>query len=187
MRSQVDDLVTSYLFDERALGSLLPAQNHPLRIERQDAFKLLLRRRQVIEFWEAFTIETGIAESEKRLRFALLLASRKVEGMRKHARARIHDEREILDQVAIRTRRYQRRERQILQRAVRRDAEREVLIESFAYRRDQQLIKIRRLAVELFERRARTKRFKIRSDLFPKVFLTDVGLRGNHPFAGDEP
>src|SRR5262245_8470184 len=159
VRGQMDDLVFANLFGEDAFGGLPSGEDQAMRVEGLDAFKLLLRGGQGLEFGETLLIEARVAEAEKRLRFALLFAKGEVDGARKHTRARVDDEREILDQIALRFRRDQRGERQILQHAVRRDAEREVPIETLAYRRDQQLIKFGRLVVELIEWRARPKRF----------------------------
>src|SRR5215475_4090166 len=144
VRGQMDDLIIADLLDERAFGSLPPVQYHALRVVGLDVFKLLLRRWQETEFGEKLLIETRVAETEKRLRFALRFALGVVEGAGKHTRARVGDECEILDQVAFRFRRDQRGERQILQHAVRRNAECEVLIELSLDRRDQQFVQIGR-------------------------------------------
>src|SRR5262245_6292307 len=170
----MNDLIFAYIFEERAFSRLSPVEDQAMWIEGLNAFKLLLRCGQGLKPGEALLIEARIAETEKRRRRAPLLAKCEVESASKDARARVDDQGEILDQIAIRFRRNQRRKRQILQHAIRRDAEGEVLIEMWPYRGDQQPIQLGRLAVELFEWRARAQRFQISRHLIPQISRADI-------------
>src|SRR5262245_50793622 len=98
----MDDLVLAYLLDESAFGGLPPLEDQAMWVESLDAFKLLFRVGEGLKSGEPLLIEARIAEAEKRLRLALLFAVGEVDGAREHARARIDDEREILDQVSLR-------------------------------------------------------------------------------------
>src|SRR5262245_59955911 len=98
----------------------------------------MFRRRQLIQFGITLLMETGISEPEERFRSGLLFAAGNFNGPHKNTCARIDDNREILDQVALRLRREKRSERYILQNHIRHDAERAVSIEVLADRRNQQ-------------------------------------------------